>query len=204
MYVEWDDGRSWGWYEGGAIEELVEWLRGNAAQGITSKREQRLWRALKSCPTGPSFPTGAGAGRASVSDLLARQRPNGYAGLVAPILRGAHPSALTTHSLQLATVGTSQGGGSRGSDLHLRIDACCESLIGDVDVWLGWDVNDVGAAANGIWRELSSEERSDLCSRAGPGGAGLAPAEELPWAVRKAVEALEAFRVRSYAFLAII
>ena len=181
----------------------MEWLRGSATQGITSKREQRLWRALKSCPTGPSFPTGVGAGRALVSDLLARLRPNGYAGLVSPVLRGSPPSAFATHSLMLATTGTAQGCGKHGSDLRLRIDACCESMIGDVDVWLGWDVNNVAAAANNIYGKLSDEERCDLSLRAGPGGAGLAPAEELPWAVRKAVEALEAFRVRRSSFLEI-
>ena len=173
------------------MAELAEWLRVGAS---VIEREQRLWRAIKACPTGPSFPPSTG-NRASNSALLARMRPNGYAAFVAPLLRGIPPNGASLEQ-NLQQTGLDES-------LRSRIEACFESLIGDVDIpRLGCSTEDGGAqATGGILGRLSAAERNEWASKAEQmGGNGLAPSEMLPWAVRMAVEGLEALRVRQGAW----
>ncbi len=54
VYVEWDEGRRWGWYEGQEqLSALVEWLKKGG-----SDRERALLKALGSMPQGPTGANG--------------------------------------------------------------------------------------------------------------------------------------------------
>ncbi len=64
VYVEEDEGRLWGWYDGQSIPALADWLR---AGGI--EREGLLLRALAQIPL-PRQPTEMPAGAGVVHSLL--------------------------------------------------------------------------------------------------------------------------------------
>ena len=122
MYVEWDEGRRWGWYEGEGLLLLVQWLR----EGCGAEREQPLLRALATCPMGPVGLTSA---------QLQRLRPDAYCvggadgtPPVAPLLRGEGGRYVPLGTRCLAPT------------IAQRIEGCCEALLGDVDFWFEGEV----------------------------------------------------------------
>ena len=115
------------------ILPLIKWLE----EGGGIERELPLLRALASCPLGPA------GGRLS-PEQLQQLRPDAYTsgalsarsvtsggvarggGVIAPLLRGEGGRA--------AQPTQSQGRG-RSPTVTQRIEGCCESLIGEVDLW---------------------------------------------------------------------
>ena len=123
VYVEWDEGRRWGWYEGAeAVRSLIGWLE----DGSGMERERSLLRALAGCPLGP-------AGGRLTPEQLQRLRPDAYTGdggvaraaVVAPLLRGEGGRAAQAQGQWRGKAPTAAQ----------RIQACCEALLGEVDSW---------------------------------------------------------------------
>ncbi|GAX74062.1 hypothetical protein CEUSTIGMA_g1512.t1 [Chlamydomonas eustigma] len=121
VYVEWEEGRRWGWYEGASLVALRTWLK----QGGGGARETALLRCLSNCPLGPAAAGNIKHRKATLclpSKRLADSRPDGYRSLFAPYLRGEANRVVP-------------GGSNQVPSLIQRVEACCEALLGEIDFW---------------------------------------------------------------------
>jgi len=148
---------AWGWYSWAQLPSLAGWLE---AGGLRSAAERALARALRRTPPVPALqrdawlaPPAAQPGRRTRREGVSDCGPDGYVGVVAPLLRG----------------GLALGGGpAGGAGLEEQLAACVHTLLGAAPFWEmdpDWlaRMRLVGAAA----------------SRAGAAGAGPALLLEL-------------------------
>ncbi|KAK9821217.1 hypothetical protein WJX81_001314 [Elliptochloris bilobata] len=121
VYVEEDEGRRWGWYEGEKLVQLVGWLHAGNVE-----REAGLLKALAQAPLprvrDPTQAPGAGeAGAGPVAKQLDLElaRPDGFRGIFAPQLRGEGNWA-----------GVAQYGSAQS-----RVQVAAEALLGTLPFW---------------------------------------------------------------------
>ncbi|KAK9824407.1 hypothetical protein WJX72_010057 [[Myrmecia] bisecta] len=122
IYVEEEEGRLWGWYEGQNLVDFVEWLGKGRIE-----RETNLLKALSAVPL-PRKPEGAAGTASSEAELrpvltgkeLDLRRPDGFKNQVVPQLRGEG----NWDKIRLY------------SSVENRIFACVDALMGCVPFWL--------------------------------------------------------------------
>ena len=117
-----DGPASWGWYPWARLDALLAWLNKG---GLTNAGERTLARALRRLPPIPdaqrdvwlAMPSPV-PGRRTRREGMSDTGPDGYVGLVAPLLRG----------------GTVAGAGT-GAGLEDQVQACVQMLLSAVPLW---------------------------------------------------------------------